>query len=282
MDIRTLSQTDVQRLLPERLPQTHKSDYGRILLLCGSKGYTGAAALAAMGALRVGAGLVYLGVPECIYAIEAAKLLEPVVLPLSDDGTTLSYDAVKQLNSKISNMDAILIGPGLGVSDDTRKIVVWLIEHYNGTLIIDADGINVLGGHINVLRERPFPTVLTPHEGEFRRLTGADCTNRMQAAVQAAKDLSSVMLLKGYHTVITDGDAVYINQTGNPGMAVGGSGDVLSGIITGLIGQGVRPLEAAAAGAWIHGAAGDVCAQKLGMCSMLPSDMLEEISQLLK
>ena len=282
MKFMQLDHEDILEILPDRLPETHKSNYGKILLLCGSLGYTGAAALAAMGALRVGAGLVYLGVPECIYAIEAAKLLEPVILPLPDKDGMLSEEALPIIEKKLSHMDAILIGPGLGVSEATRKIVIWLLRNFAGPIVIDADGINVLAGHIDILRERTYPTVLTPHEGEFCRFTGKECNIRVTAATEAAKDTSSIIVLKGHNTVITDGDTTYINPTGNPGMAVGGSGDVLAGMITGLIGQGISPLQAAAAGAWIHGAAGDICAEELGMYSMLPSDMLGVISRLLK
>ena len=282
MKFMQLHQEDVLKILPDRLPETHKSNYGRILLLCGSRGYTGAAALAAMGALRVGAGLVYLGVPDCIYKIEATKLLEPVIIPLPDKDGMLSVEALPIIEQKLSHLDAVLIGPGLGVSDDTQKIVIWILQNFHGPVIVDADGINVLSGHIDVLRERAYPTVLTPHEGEFKRLTGMDCEIRVPSAIQAAKDTSSIMVLKGHDTVITDGQTIYINPTGNPGMAVGGSGDVLAGIITGLVGQGIEPLKAAAAGAWIHGAAGDLCAKELGQYSMLPSDMLGVISRLLK
>lgn len=282
MKFMQLHQEDVLKILPDRLPETHKSNYGRILLLCGSRGYTGAAALAAMGALRVGAGLVYLGVPDCIYEIEATKLLEPVIIPLPDKDGMLSVEALPIIEQKLSHLDAVLIGPGLGVSDDTQKIVIWILQNFHGPVIVDADGINVLSGHIDVLRERAYPTVLTPHEGEFKRLTGIDCEIRVPSAIQAAKDTSSIMVLKGHDTVITDGQTIYINPTGNPGMAVGGSGDVLAGIITGLVGQGIEPLKAAAAGAWIHGAAGDLCAKELGQYSMLPSDMLGVISRLLK
>lgn len=282
MEVLRMEHVDILNILPDRLPETHKLDYGRILLLCGSRGYTGAAALAAMGALRVGSGLVYLGVPECVYDIEATKLLEPIIIPLADANGMLSFDAISQIQSNISKMDAVLIGPGLGVSEDTRKVVIWILNNYQGPVVVDADGINVLSGHIDVLRERAYPTVLTPHEGEFVRLTGISCEDRVDSAIQLAKDSSSIVLLKGHRTVITDGETVYVNGTGNPGMAVGGCGDVLAGMITGLIGQGISPLKAAAASAWIHGAAGDICAEELGMYSMLPSDMLGVISRLLK
>ena len=282
MEILTLEYSDILEILPDRKPETYKSDYGRVLLLCGSRGYTGAAALATMGALRAGAGLVYLGVPKSIYDIEAIKLLEPVIIPLEDKNGMLAVGAISEIEQGLLNKNAVLIGPGLGVSDDTRDVVLWLLKNYNGPIVLDADGINVLSGHIDVLRERTYPTILTPHEGEFCRLMKTDCNDRIASAVEASRILASIIVLKGHNTVITDGNLVYVNNTGNPGMAVGGSGDVLAGMIIGLIGQGIEPLKAAAAAVWIHGVAGDICAKEIGMYGMLPSDMLGVISRLLK
>lgn len=272
----------VLKILPTRDPQAHKGDFGRILLLCGSRGYTGAAALAAMGALRCGAGLVYLGVPECIYAIEAVKLTEPIVFPLPDEDGKLSGKAVDKISQLLSNMDAVLIGPGLGCSAGTLSVVKAVLEQYTGPVVLDADGINVLAGHIDILRGRTSPTIITPHEGEFQRIGGQVCSNRVVSAGNFAADTNTVVLLKGHRTVITDGEEFYLNSTGNPGMAVGGSGDVLAGMITALLGQGIAPLQAAACGAWLHGAAGDICEKEMGQYGMLPTDMLQVLPRLLK
>lgn len=282
MNIHEFTHEQVLAILPDRNPQSHKGSFGKILLLCGSKGYTGAAALSAMGALRSGAGLVYLAVPECIYPIEAVKLTEPVVFPLPDEGGMLSAKAFGGIADRLPQMDAVLIGPGLGQSEGTRKIVQAVLEQYSGPVILDADGINLISKHKDILRGRTSPTVLTPHEGEFRRLFGEIKTDRIGAAAEAANDLGAILLLKGHETVITDGKTVYVNHTGNPGMAVGGSGDVLAGILVGLIGQGIAPLEAAACGAWLHGAAGDLCAREIGQYGMLPTDMLLALPRLLK
>ena len=282
MDIRTLSREDVFSILPDRDPNAHKGDFGKILLLCGSKGYTGAAALAAMGALRSGSGLVYHAVPECIYAVEAVKLNEAIVLPLPDKDGKLSENAVVEIQNLMSKMDAILVGPGLGNSDSTKEIVCNVLQNYNGPVVVDADGINVLQGHMDILRGRTSPTILTPHLGEFRRFTGENEVDPIQSAVNLASRLGAVVLLKGHETVITDGSVVYVNHTGNPGMAVGGSGDVLAGIIVSLIGQGIPILDAAAAGAWLHGAAGDLCAAEIGQYGMLPTDMLQVLPRLMK
>jgi len=278
-----LTQDDVYAILPDRMNNTHKGDYGKILLLCGSLGYTGAASLAAMGALRTGAGLVYLGVPDCVYPIVASKLLEPVVFPLPDINGCIAETAIGQLSSLLPKIDAVLIGCGLGQSKDVTAVVDYVLKAHSGPIIIDADGINVLKDHKDILRGRTSPTVLTPHEGEFMRLMQLDVmTDRVTSAVEASRDLGAVIVLKGYNTVITDSETVYINPTGNPGMAVGGSGDVLAGMIVGLIGQKIPVLEAAACAVWLHGTAGDVCAREIGQYGMLPSDMLQVVSRLMK
>ncbi len=271
-----LNHEKVLKLLPDRDPHAHKGDFGRVLLLCGSRGYTGAAALAAMGALRSGAGLVYLGVPESVYAIEAIKLTEPVVFPLPDQDGMLGSDASSQIANLLPKMDAVLIGPGLGQSTGTLAAVRTVLEQFDGPVVLDADGINVLAAHKDILRGRTGPGILTPHKGEFDRFGGpADPT-------AFAREFGCILLLKGHRTQITDGSRTYTNPTGNPGMAVGGSGDVLSGIIVSLLGQGIPPLEAAAAAAWLHGAAGDLCAREIGQYGMLPSDMLQVLPRLMK
>lgn len=276
-----LNHEQVLGILPDRRTDAHKGDFGKILLLCGSRGYTGAAYLAAMGALRSGAGLVFLGVPESIYDIEAVKLNEAIVFPLPDEDGKLSEAAVPEILERLLKMDAVVIGPGLGQSEGVFKVVKAVLEEAVCPVVLDADGINAVSLHKDILRGRTTPTILTPHAGEFARLGGRD-GDRKSAAEELAKELGCVMLLKGSGTVITDGDTTYINPTGNPGMAVGGSGDVLSGIITALLGQGISPLEAAACGAWLHGAAGDLCAKEIGQYGMLPSDMVNVLPRLLK
>ena len=282
MDIRELDAARVQSLLPDREVNAHKGDFGRLLLLCGSRGFTGAAWFAAMGALRAGAGLVYLGVPESIYVIEAVKLNEPVVFPLPDKDGMLSEKALPGILDRLSKMDAVLIGPGLGQSPDTFRIVTEVLQEARCPVVVDADGINLLAGHMDVLHGRAWPTVLTPHDGEFVRLFGPVGEDRMAAARAAARESGAIILLKGHRTCVTDGVTAYRNATGNPGMAVGGSGDVLAGVLVGLLGQGLAPLEAAACAAWLHGSAGDACAEKLGQYAMLPTDLLAALPQFLK
>lgn len=280
--IRRLNHETVLSLLPDRNPWGHKGDFGKLLLLCGSRGYTGAAFFAAMGALRSGAGLVFLGVPESIYGIEAVKLNEPVIFPLPDADGRLSADAVPEILSRLPRMDAVLVGSGLGQSEGTLAVVRAVLEKAECPVVVDADGINVLRAHRDLLRGRKSPTILTPHDGEFARLGGIIGEDRMAAAAALADDLGCVVLLKGHETCVTDGTDGYINPTGNSGMAVGGSGDVLAGVITALLGAGLPPLEAAACGAWLHGAAGDRCAAELGQYGMLPTDMLSALPRLMK
>ena len=280
--MRILDHNAVLSILPDRDENAHKGNFGKILLLCGSRGYTGAAYLAAMGALRSGAGLIFLGVPESIYAIEAVKLNEPVVFPLPDEAGKLSEAAIPEILERLPKMDAVLIGPGLGQSEGTFKVVKAVLENAACPVVLDADGINVICGHKDILRGRTNPTILTPHDGEFARLGGIIGDDRSAAAVEMARELGCILLLKGHRTVITDGETIYINHTGNPGMAVGGSGDVLAGIIVSLLGQGIDPLKAAACGAWLHGAAGDLCADEIGQYGMIPGDMVAALPRLLK
>ena len=235
-----------------------------------------------MGALRSGAGLTFLGVPESVYAIEAVKLNEPVVFPLPDDGGKMSIAAIDEILERLPQMDAVLIGCGMGQSDGTLAVTRAILENAECPVVVDADGINVLPEHKDILRGRQHPTVLTPHDGEFHRLGGSIGEDRMASAEALAKDLGCIVLLKGHETCITDGSTGYVNHTGNPGMAVGGSGDVLAGIIVSLLGQGIAPLESAASGAWLHGTAGDICAEEIGQYGMLPTDMLNVLPRLLK
>lgn len=282
MMIKELNHDTVLNLLPDRDENDHKGNFGKILLLCGSCGYTGAAYLAAMGALRSGAGLVFPGVPRSIYMIEAVKLNEAIVFPLPDRNGKLSAEAIPEILSRMPKMDAVLIGCGLGQSEDTLAVTRAVLEHAQCPVVLDADGINVLSQHKDILRGREHPTILTPHAGEFARLGGIVQNDRMTAAKTLAQDLNCVVVLKGHLTCITDAKTGYINTTGNPGMAVGGSGDLLAGIIVSLLGQKLAPLEAAACGAWLHGAAGDLCAQQLGQYGMLPTDMLHLLPRLMK
>ena len=220
--------------------------------------------------------------PESIYPVEAVKLTEPVVFPLPEEDGRLSERAVKPILERISGMDAVLIGCGLGISEGTRAVVKAVLERAECPVVLDADGISLLSGHMDILRGRRGQTILTPHDGEFVRVGGVIGEDRMASAAEFARENGCVLLLKGHQTCVTDGRLGYRNRTGNAGMAVGGSGDLLAGMIVGLLGQGMPPLEAAACAAWLHGAAGDLCAKELGQRAMLPTDMLKTLPRLLK
>ena len=282
MHIESLTMESARSLLPAREPFGHKGTFGKVLLLCGSKGYTGAAWFASMGTLRTGTGLVYLGVPESIYAIEAVKLNEPVLFPLSDEDGKLSEKALPEILERLTNMNAVLIGCGLGQSPGTEAVVQAVLQQAHCPVVLDADGINVMTRHKDILRRRAEPTILTPHYGEFLRIGGIPGKNAMEAAARLARDLHSIVLLKGHETCITNGRIGYVNHTGNSGMAKGGSGDILAGIILGLLGQGLAPLEAAACGAFFHGAAGDIAAGEFSEYGMLPTDLLNALPRLFK
>ena len=282
--------SDIRRRLPVRDRYAHKGDFGRDLLLCGSVGYTGAAALAARAALRCGAGLVTVLTPKEAYPVVAVKLDEAMVRPVACDGEgRVSREAEGEILAQLAKADCALIGPGLGRSGELDALIPAVIRAARCPVVLDADGLNAFAGHIDILREAKAPVILTPHDGEFARLLPdepplpkTDLPARCRAAARLAEAAGCIVLLKGHRTVITDGEGYYVNYTGNPGMATGGSGDVLSGIIVSLLGQGVKPLEAAALGAWLHGAAGDLCAEELGECGLLAGDLIVACARLLK
>lgn len=283
-----LEAVQIRQLLPVRPRFSHKGDFGRVLLVCGSVGFTGAAALAARAALRTGAGLITVATPRQVWPIVAAKLDEPMVMPMAEDKAgRLSLQAAPALVQLLAKADACLIGPGLGRSGELDALVATLVDEARCPVVLDADGINAMAGHIDRLREAACPLILTPHDGEFLRLSPgaalppADFDTRADRAMMLARQLGAVVLLKGYRTAITDGKRLYRNETGNPGMATGGSGDVLAGMLVSLLGQGLAPLEAAAAAAWLHGAAGDRCAAERGEYGMTPSDLIDAASRLL-
>lgn len=271
----------VERFCPPRRPDTHKGDYGRVVIVAGAEGYTGAPVLAARAALRTGAGLIFTMTPRCVYPIVAAKLDAPMVLPLPEESGRLSFAALPAVLERLQAADACLLGPGLGRAPGVEAVVREVLRACRCPLILDADGINAVSGHIDVLRGATCPVLLTPHEGEFRRLTGVPERDRVTGAMALARETGCIVLRKGHETVITDGERTYVNRTGNPGMATGGSGDVLAGILLALLGQGVPPLEAAATAAWLHGRAGDLAAERMGQYAMSPTELLVELPRLL-
>lgn len=278
------SEEMVDALLPRRDRNAHKGDFGRVLIVAGSVGYTGAPVLAANAALRTGAGLIFTGVPEAVYPIVAQKLDEPMVFPLACDGEgRLNTRAVPELLKRLEGCDACLAGPGLGRSPAILDVVAALLSHAACPVILDADGINCLEGNIDVLGQASCPVILTPHDGEFRRLGGDPAPERRYgSARELARRWGVTVLLKGHRSLTVGPEELYLNPTGNPGMATGGSGDVLAGMLLALLGQGLPPAKAAAAAAWLHGAVGDYCAEAWGEYGMTPTDMIANLPYFLK
>lgn len=277
-----IDRNTVARWLPRRPRNAHKGDFGRLLLLCGAVGYTGAPALAARAAARSGAGLVFSYVPQEVYPIVAAKLTEPMVFPVPSADGKFSEAAIEPILQRLQTVDACLIGCGMGKNEATYRLTAAVLAQARCPVVVDADGINVLQGHIDVLRGAACPVILTPHEGEFARLGGDLSVGRLNAVRRLHEETGATVLLKGHRTLICGDGGCFVNRTGNPGMATGGSGDVLAGILTALLGQGLPPTKAAAAAAWLHGRAGDLCAARAGEYGLLPSDMIEELPRLLK
>ena len=256
-----INQDFADSVLHLRNPETNKNDYGRILCVCGSAGYTGAAYFSAQGAVRMGSGIV--------------------TLPQEENGL-FSMDALPKLLALAEKADALLIGCGLGRSDTLTEIVCILLEKAACQIVLDADGINSITGHKDILRRTAKPVVLTPHAGEFARLSGKPDATAADAA-QFAQDYRCIVLYKGHRTrIFTPDGAVYRNTSGNPGMAKGGSGDVLAGMLVSLCGQGIDAVPAACTAAWLHGRAGDLAANALSEYGMTPSDMLTQLPILLK
>ena len=282
--VRIMDAKTVDALLPQRDRNAHKGNFGRVLILAGSVGFTGAPCLAAEAALRTGAGLIFVGVPEAVYPIVAQKLDEPMVFPLAcDEGGKLNTRAIPEIVRRLENCDACLVGPGLGRSEAILDVVSAILTHARCPVILDADGINCLEGHIDVLGQAGCPVILTPHDGEFLRLGGNLAPEGRYASAEALSETwHATVLLKGHRTLTVGAGEVWMNPTGNPGMATGGSGDVLAGVILSLLGQGLSPVHAAAAGAWLHGAVGDFCAESLGEYGMTPTDMIANLPIFLK
>ncbi|HAK89301.1 MAG: hypothetical protein A2X55_07365 [Nitrospirae bacterium GWB2_47_37] len=279
----------------QRPKYSHKGDYGHVFIIAGSKGKTGAALMAAKACLRSGAGLVTLGVPESLMDVFQGRVTEEMTLPLADDGSgILSSKAIDQiLTFAAQKADIIAVGPGIGVSSGTEKIVNGLVQKSTVPMVIDADGINSLSRPIGnrqeaigVLQKAKAPIILTPHAGEMARLLSASTgrgqavkkigRDRINTAISFSKETGTYLVLKGVPTIVAEPDGdVFINPTGNPGMATAGSGDVLTGVIASLLGQGLNPTDASMAGAYLHGLAGDMAAERMGEYSMIASDIID-------
>ncbi len=272
-------------LLPKRKANTHKGDYGNLLLLAASQGMTGAASLAAKAALRMGIGLLTVGVPESLNHILEAKLTEAMTYPLADEAGRFSSKAIAEIEKIAVGRDAIAVGPGLSSGEAIRQIVVKLLT-LDLPLVIDADGLNALDD-LELLRKRKAKTILTPHPGEFSRLSGLELElikkNPIKHAKEFAKKYQVVLILKDARSIIaTPDEKIYLNQTGNSGLATGGSGDVLTGMVASLLAQGLKAEVAAILGVYLHGLTADIASQELTTYSLLPGDLIEYLAEAIK
>lgn len=271
----------VKTHLPARKPDGHKGTFGTCLLICGSRGYSGAACLTAMAAVRSGAGLVHIAYPESLGPIIESRVLEPVKHPLPETAEgTLSRQALKNLIDLAVNADAIAIGPGISTHRETRALLLELLLKIEKPLVLDADALNNLANSIELLKNVRTPVILTPHPGELSRLINLPPaeinSDRVGVSRSFAQNHHCILVLKGAPTVIAAPDGkVYLNPTGNSGLATGGTGDVLTGIICGLIAHGTEPLNAAICGVYLHGLAADLGALELTEYSLAAGDLLK-------
>jgi len=268
----------------QRQPAAHKGGFGHVLVLAGSTGFAGAACLAARAALKSGAGLVTLGVPRSLLPIVATKLTSCMTHPFREvPGGALALGALPEIVAFAQRCNVVAIGPGIGRHRSTEKLVHALIRSLDKPLVLDADGVNALEAQADVLADARGPLVLTPHPGEMARLTGLTTRDiqarRAEVATEFAARYSIVVALKGHRTVVSDGRETYANETGNPGMASGGTGDVLTGMVAGLLAQGLEPFPATCLGVYLHGLAGDLAALQVGEHALNATALLRHLGK---
>ena len=280
--MRPIDREYVRSLMPRRDPAGHKGTFGKAYLLGGSVGYTGAPVLCAAAAERSGCGLVFLGVPESVWPAAAVKCWGAMPHPLAERDGRLSPDAEEEIRRRAAGCDAVAIGCGMGRGEESDLLLRRLLT-VEKPLVLDADGINALEGHIDTLSRRTCATVLTPHDGELARI-GGDMTAPREASAAAFAAAHGVYLVrKGHRTLVAAPDGrLAVNTTGNDGMAKGGSGDILTGLLTGLLAQGMEPFAACCAAVWLHGRAGDLAAEEKGRRGMTPLDIIEMLPYALK
>jgi NAD(P)H-hydrate epimerase len=280
-----LTLASISKKLFFRKPSSHKGSFGHLLVIAGSPGMTGAASLTALSALRIGAGLVTLGIPEDLNPILETKLTEVMTLPLPQSKEkTLCKEGFEKIKDFSQKCKAMAIGPGISSTKQTKELISTIIDQLDIPLVIDADGINVLAGELSLLKKYKAPLIITPHPGEMSRLVGASVEeiqeDRIGFTMALARRIGAIVVLKGARTVIASKEGnSWVNLTGNPGMATGGSGDILTGIIGGLLTQKLSCLEAAKTGVYLHGYAADLAAQRKGEISLIASDILETIPE---
>ncbi len=277
----------VKQNLKKRENNTQKGDYGKILIIGGRAGMTGAPSMAAEAALKTGAGLVTVGICSSLNPILEIKLTEAMTCPLPECDGHLSADAANTVKKLIKKCDSVLFGPGIGTNDDIYIILKEVMENCSVPLIIDADGLNVLAKHPELLERCSCNLIFTPHEVEMSRLCGLELSevtdNRILVSESYAQNNGVTLILKGHHTIVTASDGTqYINNTGNPGLATGGSGDVLAGMVAALAARDMKEEIAAAVAVYLHGKSGDLAAEKLGQDSIVATDIIKFLPEAIK
>lgn len=273
----------IRGLFPKRPDDGHKGTFGHVFIIGGSRGFSGAPVLAGMAAVRSGTGLVTVGLPESLGEMSDKGLPETMTFPLPETPQgTVSMAALEEIYGFASDKDAVVIGPGLSQHAKTAECIREVIQECSHPLVVDADGLNALQGHMEIIRQRQYPTILTPHPGEMARLlntTSSEIQNaRIDVATQASEDWQCTIVLKGKDTVIASpNETCKLNPTGNAGMGTGGSGDVLSGLLGGLLAQGMSPHNASLLGVFLHGLAGDLSAHHLSQRGMTATDIARHI-----
>ena len=282
-----IDRDELRTIVKPRDPNSHKGDFGHLLVVAGSTGKTGAAALTCQGAMRVGTGLVTLGIAGSLNQIMEIKLTEVMTEPLLESSCGfIGIGAFEKIMRLTEEKNVLAIGPGMSTEDETVELVHRIIKEADVPVVIDADGLNALATDVDTLKEARAPIVLTPHPGEMARLTNASVreiqNDRIGASRRFAQEYNTYLVLKGFKTIIADPDGnIYINPTGNPGMASAGMGDVLTGMISGLIAQGFDMVDAAQLAVFSHGLAGDTIASERGEAGLLATDIIERIPAVL-
>jgi len=273
--------------LLKRKPDTHKGSYGHVLVLGGSTGLTGAVCLCANSALKMGAGLVTAGVPVSLNSIFEIKLTEVMTLPLADYEGGLCLESFSRIEEFLPKVDVLVIGPGASVGPNTQKLMVKIIEQVDKPVVADADAITALAANLDALgRKKTKEIILTPHLGEFSRLIDLDKNQINKKRKELVKDFALrynlTLVLKGNRTLVSDGKNIFENKTGNPGLATAGTGDVLSGMIAGLLAQGLSVYEAAKYGVYLHGLAGDLAVKEKTQNCLIASDIINYLPKAMK
>ncbi|NLK43456.1 MAG: NAD(P)H-hydrate dehydratase [Tissierellia bacterium] len=278
----------MKNLLPKRQANSHKGTYGRLAIIGGSRGMTGAPFLSSMAALRAGAGLVYTIVPKALEAIMSIKLTEAIVRPVEDKGRgVFTKDSLGPILEALENIDVVAIGPGMGVDEDRIHLLEEIIRNFKGPIIIDADGINCISLKPDILHNHKNQIIITPHPGELARLARVSIKeiqdNRIYYSNYISNKYNIIVVLKGFNTIVAyHEDKIYVNETGNPGMATAGSGDVLTGVIASFIAQGLSPFNSGKLGVYCHGLAGDLGSLEKGEYGLIATDIIDNIPYSIK